>query len=180
MDLQNGNFPWTVWLKWTWWDEKEDQGWILRSWKTNKGVEKVNQGMGGCPGAGSRSKWCLKFVANFTQYLTLNLSNILHHWDCRPSSSTMNAKHATLWIYICEPPLKAPINWQMMTSGQSRVVQVKIDRDWSLWERHSRQDLLSYTHFFKRIQFFYIFLFGTEIVHMYRADCISVCVIKLV
>ena len=56
MDLQIGNLPWAIWLKWTRRDEKKDKGWLLNNGGQIRGMEKENQGSGGFPGAGWRAK----------------------------------------------------------------------------------------------------------------------------
>ena len=64
------------------------------------GVEKANQGSGGFPGAGCRSKQCLNAVAEDSHNLTLKPSYIFHEWESLPDvkeNQAALAKFEFLW-----------------------------------------------------------------------------------
>ena len=109
---------------------KERQGMAIEQWRAKKGVEKANQGSGGFPGAGIKSKWCLNSVAEYSHNLTLKPSFVFHHcigkvvqmWN-RTSSFVI---HLWVGVWLCTG-LWPGENWQSLKfSGRDFQEQVLI------------------------------------------------------
>ena len=75
-------------------------------------MEKANQGSGGFPGAGCRSKQCLNAVAEDSHNLTLMPSYIFHEWESLPD---VKEKQAAL--------AKFEFLWQRNSSASFDVTQ---------------------------------------------------------
>ena len=100
---------------------KERQGLVIDQWRADKGVEKANQGPGGFPGAGKRSKWCLNAVAEYLHNLTLKPSHVFHHcigkvWRCEQNKQLCLGK---VWNSVAET-----FQAQVLTSHHLRLEEI--------------------------------------------------------